>query len=194
MKATGIVRRIDDLGRVVIPKEIRRTLKIREGMPMEIFTDVSGEVILKKYSPVGEMSTLAQAYAEALVSLTGQAAAVCDTEQVIALAGPAKKEALHKALSPQLYHQRGENCAGGPGDPRRRAGSVPGGFSRRPYGRGDAAERGPLPRQGQRGNTGKPAGGFHVPFQTAGSVTASLVSFPKMPDNPGETAGGFWSI
>ena len=53
MKATGIVRRIDDLGRVVIPKEIRRTLKIREGMPMEIFTDVSGEVILKKSSPVG---------------------------------------------------------------------------------------------------------------------------------------------
>ena len=102
MKATGIVRRIDDLGRVVIPKEIRRTLKIREGMPMEIFTDVSGEVILKKYSPVGEMSSLAQAYAEALVSLTGQAAAVCDTEQVIALAGPAKKEVLHKAISPQL--------------------------------------------------------------------------------------------
>ncbi len=102
MKATGIVRRIDDLGRVVIPKEIRRTLKIREGMPMEIFTDVSGEVILKKYSPVGEMSALAQAYAEALVSLTGQAAAVCDGEQVIALAGPAKKELLHKAISPQM--------------------------------------------------------------------------------------------
>ena len=102
MKATGIVRRIDDLGRVVIPKEIRRTLKIREGMPMEIFTDVSGEVILKKYSPVGEMSTLAQAYAGVLVSLTGQAAAVCDTEQIIAVAGPAKKEPLHKPLSPQL--------------------------------------------------------------------------------------------
>lgn len=92
----------DDLGRVVIPKEIRRTLKIREGMPMEIFTDVSGEVILKKYSPVGEMSTLAQAYAGVLVSLTGQAAAVCDTEQIIAVAGPAKKEPLHKPLSPQL--------------------------------------------------------------------------------------------
>ncbi len=102
MKATGIVRRIDDLGRVVIPKEIRRTLKIREGMPMEIFTDVSGEVILKKYSPVGEMSQLAAAYAEALVSLTGCAAAVCDTEQVIALAGPVKKELLHKPLAPQL--------------------------------------------------------------------------------------------
>ncbi len=102
MKATGIVRRIDDLGRVVIPKEIRRTLKIREGMPMEIFTDVSGEVILKKYSPVGEMSQLASAYAETLVNLTGHAAAVCDTEQVIAIAGPAKKELLHKPVAPQL--------------------------------------------------------------------------------------------
>lgn len=102
MKATGIVRRIDDLGRVVIPKEIRRTLKIREGMPMEIFTDVSGEVILKKYSPVGEMSQLAAAYAETLVNLTGCAAAVCDTEQIIAIAGPAKKDLLHKPLPPQL--------------------------------------------------------------------------------------------
>ena len=102
MKATGIVRRIDDLGRVVIPKEIRRTLKIREGMPMEIFTDVSGEVILKKYSPVGEMSQLAQSYAEALVNLTGLAAAVCDTEQVIAVAGPVKKDLLHKPISPQM--------------------------------------------------------------------------------------------
>ena len=90
MKATGIVRRIDDLGRVVIPKEIRRTLKIREGMPMEIFTDVSGEVILKKYSPVGEMSQLAQSYAEALVNLTGLGAAVCDTEL------------LHKQVSVQM--------------------------------------------------------------------------------------------
>ncbi|WP_369298513.1 stage V sporulation T C-terminal domain-containing protein [uncultured Neglectibacter sp.] len=102
MKATGIVRRIDDLGRVVIPKEIRRTLKIREGMPMEIFTDVSGEVILKKYSPVGEMSQLASAYAETLVNLTGHAAVVCDTEQIIAIAGPAKKELLHKPVAPQL--------------------------------------------------------------------------------------------
>lgn len=102
MKATGIVRRIDELGRVVIPKEIRRTLKIREGMPMEIFTDVSGEVILKKYSPVGEMAALAQAYAGALVSLSGLGAAICDVEQVIAVAGPAKKELLHKPLSPQL--------------------------------------------------------------------------------------------
>ena len=92
----------DDLGRVVIPKEIRRTLKIREGMPMEIFTDTSGEVILKKYSPVGEMSALAQAYADTLVALTGLGAVVCDAEQVIALAGPAKKELLHKPVSPQV--------------------------------------------------------------------------------------------
>ena len=92
----------DDLGRVVIPKEIRRTLKIREGMPMEIFTDISGEVILKKYSPVGEMSQLAEAYAEALVTLTGLGAAICDGEQVIAAAGPGRKELLHKAVSPQV--------------------------------------------------------------------------------------------
>ena len=53
MKATGIVRRIDDLGRIVVPKEIRRTLRIREGDPLEIFTDREGEIILKKYSPIG---------------------------------------------------------------------------------------------------------------------------------------------
>ena len=66
MKATGIVRRIDDLGRVVIPKEIRRTLRIREGDPLEIFTDREGEIILKKYSPIGELSTFAKQYAESL--------------------------------------------------------------------------------------------------------------------------------
>ena len=71
MKATGIVRRIDDLGRVVIPKEIRRTLRIREGDPLEIYTDPEGEVIFKKYSPVGEMSPFAAQYAEVL-SKTGQ--------------------------------------------------------------------------------------------------------------------------
>lgn len=102
MKATGIVRRIDDLGRVVIPKEIRRTLKIREGMPMEIFTDSSGEVILKKYSPVGEMSQIAEAYAETLVQLTGYAVAICDTEQVTAIAGAVKKELQGRNISPQI--------------------------------------------------------------------------------------------
>ena len=66
MKATGIVRRIDDLGRVVVPKEIRRTLRIREGDPLEIFTDREGEIILKKYSPIGELGTFAQQYADSL--------------------------------------------------------------------------------------------------------------------------------
>lgn len=108
MKATGIVRRIDDLGRVVIPKEIRRTLKIREGMPMEIFTDSAGGVILKKYSPVGEMASIAQAYADTLVSLTGCGAVICDGEQVIVVAGAAKKELLQKTISPELEERMGE--------------------------------------------------------------------------------------
>ena len=69
MKATGIVRRIDDLGRVVIPKEIRRTMRIREGDPLEIFTDNDGEVIFKKYSPIGELSEFAGQYAEALFAI-----------------------------------------------------------------------------------------------------------------------------
>ena len=102
MKATGIVRRIDDLGRVVIPKEIRRTLKIREGMPMEIFTDSSGEVILKKYSAVGEMTQIAQAFVDTLVTLTGCAAVICDGEQVIAAGGSVKKDILQKPISRQI--------------------------------------------------------------------------------------------
>ena len=60
MKATGIVRRIDELGRIVVPKEIRRVLRIREGDPLEIFTDKDGEIVLKKYSPIGELSLFAQ--------------------------------------------------------------------------------------------------------------------------------------
>ena len=71
MKATGIVRRIDDLGRVVVPKEIRRTLRIREGDPMEIFTNRDGEVILKKYSPIGEIDAFAKQYAESLAAVSG---------------------------------------------------------------------------------------------------------------------------
>ena len=69
MKATGIVRRIDDLGRIVVPKEIRRTLRIREGDALEIFTDREGEIILKKYSPLGEMGNFADQYAESLAQI-----------------------------------------------------------------------------------------------------------------------------
>lgn len=92
MKATGIVRRIDDLGRVVIPKEIRRTLRIREGDPLEIFTDREGEIILKKYSPIGELGTLARLYAESLAQTTGCTVCITDTDQVVAVSGAGKKE------------------------------------------------------------------------------------------------------
>ena len=88
MKATGIVRRIDDLGRVVIPKEIRRTLRIRDGDPLEIYTEKDGEVIFKKYSPMGDLHEFAGRICEALYKNTGFSAAVCDRDSVIAAAGP----------------------------------------------------------------------------------------------------------
>jgi len=98
MKATGIVRRIDDLGRVVIPKEIRRTLRIREGDPLEIFVDRDGEVILKKYSPIGELGDFAKEYAESLSESTGHIAMISDRDTFIAVAGASKKEYLDKAI------------------------------------------------------------------------------------------------
>ena len=104
MKATGIVRRIDDLGRVVIPKEIRRTLRLREGTPLEIFTDREGEIILKKYSPMMELNAFASQYAEAMAQSTGLMVCITDRDQVIAAAGGAKKEFLQKPISRQLEH------------------------------------------------------------------------------------------
>jgi AbrB family transcriptional regulator (stage V sporulation protein T) len=105
MKATGIVRRIDDLGRVVIPKEIRRTLRIREGDPLEIFVDRDGEVILKKYSPIGELGDFAKEYAESLYESTGHIAIITDRDTIIAVAGASKKEYLDKPIGSIL-----ENC------------------------------------------------------------------------------------
>lgn len=99
MKATGIVRRIDDLGRVVIPKEIRRTLRIREGDPLEIFTDREGEVILKKYSPIGELSDFAAQYADSLHKTSGHITCISDRDTIIAVSGASKKEFLEKSLS-----------------------------------------------------------------------------------------------
>jgi AbrB family transcriptional regulator (stage V sporulation protein T) len=98
MKATGIVRRIDDLGRVVIPKEIRRTLRIREGDPLEIFVDRDGEVILKKYSPIGELGDFAKEYAESLFESTGHITMISDRDTMIAVAGASKKEFLDKPV------------------------------------------------------------------------------------------------
>ena len=102
MKATGVVRRIDDLGRVVIPKEIRKTLRIKEGDPLEIFTDKEGEVILKKYSPIGELSEFATEYAETLAKTTGHIACITDRDTVIAVSGGPKKEFLEQGISDEL--------------------------------------------------------------------------------------------
>lgn len=102
MKATGVVRRIDDLGRVVIPKEIRKTLRIKEGDPLEIFTDKEGEIILKKYSPIGELSEFATEYAETLSKTTGHMACITDKDVVIAVSGGSKKEYLEQNISTEL--------------------------------------------------------------------------------------------
>ena len=83
MKATGIVRRIDELGRVVIPKEIRRTLRIREGDPLEIFTDHDGEVVLKKYSPIGEIAAIAKDYTDSLYRSLGHIACISDRDAIV---------------------------------------------------------------------------------------------------------------
>ena len=102
MKATGVVRRIDDLGRVVIPKEIRKTLRIKEGDPLEIFTDREGQVILKKYSPIGELSEFAIGYAETLSKTTGHIACITDKDSIIAVSGGSKKEFLEQDVSQEL--------------------------------------------------------------------------------------------
>lgn len=102
MKATGIVRRIDDLGRIVIPKEIRRTLRIREGDPLEIYTESNGEVIFKKYSPIGEMSPFATQYAEVLYKACSIPTLICDRDHIVAAAGVSKKEFLERRISQSL--------------------------------------------------------------------------------------------
>lgn len=101
MKATGIVRRIDDLGRVVIPKEIRRTMRIREGDPLEIYTDREGEVIFKKYSPIGELASFAAQYAETLYKTCSLAVVICDRDAVIACAGVPKRDYIDRKITPE---------------------------------------------------------------------------------------------
>ena len=119
MKATGIVRRIDDLGRVVIPKEIRRTLRIRDGAPLEIFTNKEGEVIFKKYSPIGEFASFAGQYVETLNRTCGMSVVVTDRDSVIVTAGVSKKEYAEKKISEEfetlmekrsLYHYKDDNA------------------------------------------------------------------------------------
>ena len=102
MKATGIVRRIDDLGRVVIPKEIRRTMRIREGDPLEIFTNKDGEVIFKKYSPIGELADHVTVYADIINKATGNTVAIVDKDLVIATAGLYKRELMDRKISADI--------------------------------------------------------------------------------------------
>ncbi len=102
MKATGIVRRIDDLGRVVIPKEIRRTMHIKEGAPLEIFTDAKGEVIFKKYSPVGELTDITDQYCEVLNRSVSMPVIICDRDHVISVSGVSKREFAERRISEEL--------------------------------------------------------------------------------------------
>ena len=102
MKATGIVRRIDDLGRIVIPKEIRRTLRIKEGDPLEIYTDREGEVIFKKYSPIGELQSFASEYADTLQKTSMMPIFICDRDEIIAVSGASKKEYMDRKISKGL--------------------------------------------------------------------------------------------
>ncbi len=121
MKATGIVRRIDDLGRVVIPKEIRRTMRIREGDPLEIYTDRDGEVIFKKYSPIGELGNFALQYAETLSKTSGYPIAITDKDNIIAVSGVSKKDLVEKKISIELEKVMDEKTTFSlkPGDSKR---------------------------------------------------------------------------
>lgn len=119
MKATGIVRRIDELGRIVIPKEIRRTLHIREADPLEIFTDTEGQIILKKYSPIGEMVTFAKQYAESLAQVSGHVALIADRDTFIATAG-GYKSLVNQPVGRRLEEllEKRENLVASKGDRR----------------------------------------------------------------------------
>lgn len=109
MKATGIVRRVDSLGRVVIPKEIRHTLRIREGTALEIYTDKDGGVTFRKYSPLGDLQELAGQVCEAIHRNTGCIAAVCDTDTIVAVSGAPRRDLLDRSISArteELLEQR----------------------------------------------------------------------------------------
>lgn len=102
MRATGVVRRIDDLGRIVIPKEIRRTMRMKEGDPLEIFTERSGEIVLKKYSMIAQLSNFSRQYADSLYKVSGLQTVICDTDHVVAFGGPGRKEAVGSPVTKEI--------------------------------------------------------------------------------------------
>lgn len=113
MKATGIVRRVDSLGRVVIPKEIRHTLRIKEGAPLEIYTDRDGSVTFRKYSPLGELQDFAAQICDAIRSNTGCIAAITDRDTVVALSGAPRRDFIDRPCSRDLdllMEKRGFYC------------------------------------------------------------------------------------
>nr|MBO2507778.1 stage V sporulation protein T [Bacillota bacterium] len=100
MKATGVVRRIDDLGRIVIPIEIRRSMKIRDGDPLEIFVDKDGEVILKKYSAIADMEDFVKEMADTLHEATGMICLITDRDRVVVSAGAGPREFVQRPIGP----------------------------------------------------------------------------------------------
>ena len=120
MKATGIVRRIDDLGRVVIPKEIRKTMRLKEGAPLEIYTDKDGEIIFKKYSLIGELSNYVGVFSEIINKSTGKTVAVADKDRIIAVSGSRKKELLERRITKEIenFAEERRNYIYKIGDPR----------------------------------------------------------------------------
>lgn len=98
VRPTGIVRRIDELGRIVVPKELRRTLRIREGDSVEIYVDENANIVLKKYSPVGQLKTMSRDMAEALAESSGLVALVCDKDLVLASAGAGAPDLTDRSI------------------------------------------------------------------------------------------------
>lgn len=102
MKATGIVRRIDNLGRIVVPKEMRRILKIREGDPIEIYAGIDGEIVLKKYSHLLDMMHPAEEFAETAAGILGTTVVISDTDNYIAAGGKEKKQYINTHIDEDL--------------------------------------------------------------------------------------------
>lgn len=126
MKATGITRKLDSLGRIVIPKEIRRVNHLGEGAALEIYTDQEGGIILKKYSPMVEIGDFAKQYADTLSQSTGYTVCISDRDTVIAASGSLKKDFFNKPISPQLDELISRRESVGPGQSKQLIPILPG--------------------------------------------------------------------